>query len=302
MDNFTKFSKIFAVGSKYIPRLFDDEVEITEKIDGSQFRFGVNSDGKVVMASKNNDITNGNIPKMFSKAADYVYRYSHVIEQFDNDTYFYGEYLEKPKHNVLNYERVPKNNIMLYGVKIGDKYVSSYDEIKEYADKLDLEVVPIIYTGKIENPEQIEELLDRDSVLGGEKIEGIVIKNYNAIEFFGNMPHPSFAKYVSEKFKERHNTKDYSGKNKLEMFLSSFRTEARWRKAVQHLKENGELENEPRDIGKLFKEVHLDIVEEEEKNIKEELYNLFIKEIKRRATRGLPEWYKKLLLEKSFDN
>jgi len=34
------FPKIFAIGTDYISNIFDDEVEITEKIDGSQFAFG----------------------------------------------------------------------------------------------------------------------------------------------------------------------------------------------------------------------------------------------------------------------
>ena len=34
------FPKIFTIGTRYVQNIFDDEVEITEKIDGSQFCFG----------------------------------------------------------------------------------------------------------------------------------------------------------------------------------------------------------------------------------------------------------------------
>lgn len=34
------FPKIFAIGQRYISDIFKDEVEISEKIDGSQFCFG----------------------------------------------------------------------------------------------------------------------------------------------------------------------------------------------------------------------------------------------------------------------
>jgi hypothetical protein len=34
------FPKIFAIGQDYIKDIFDGEVEVTEKIDGSQFVFG----------------------------------------------------------------------------------------------------------------------------------------------------------------------------------------------------------------------------------------------------------------------
>ena len=84
------------------------------------------------------------------------------------------------------------------------------------------------------------------------------------------------------------------------IFIESFRTEARWQKAVQHLREKEELENQPRDIGKLMKEINLDIIEEESENIKEQLYKLYIKDITRKATAGFAEWYKKQLLENAF--
>ncbi len=85
------------------------------------------------------------------------------------------------------------------------------------------------------------------------------------------------------------------------MFIESFRSEARWQKAVQHLKEKGELENSPRDIGKLMTEIKKDILEEEEENIKNTLLKIFKEDIMRKAVRGFPEWYKKQLLQKSFN-
>lgn len=47
------FPKIFAIGTKYIDSIFDNEVEITEKVDGSQFAFG-KIDGEVYCRSKGN--------------------------------------------------------------------------------------------------------------------------------------------------------------------------------------------------------------------------------------------------------
>jgi hypothetical protein len=70
---------------------------------------------------------------------------------------------------------------------------------------------------------------------------------------------------------------------------------------VQHLREKGELENSPRDIGKLMKEIHIDVETEEESEIKKFLYNYFIKDIKRVASNGLPEWWKDQLLKKQCE-
>jgi len=84
-------------------------------------------------------------------------------------------------------------------------------------------------------------------------------------------------------------------------FIKSFRTEARWRKAVQHLQEKGELEGGPRDIGKLMKEINTDIEQEEIEEIKNFFCKHFLKQIKRTAGAGFPEWYKDQLLKKAFE-
>ena len=67
----------------------------------------------------------------------------------------------------------------------------------------------------------------------------------------------------------------YDSKTKWQMFCESFRAEARWAKSVQHLRDNGELENEPRDIGKLIKAIKDDITEEEKENIRKFLWKEF---------------------------
>jgi ATP-dependent helicase/DNAse subunit B len=72
-------------------------------------------------------------------------------------------------------------------------------------------------------------------------------------------------------------------------------------KAIQHLKEKGELEFTPRDIGKLIKEIQDDITEEEKENILNFLWNEFGKELLRNAVKGFPEFYKRYLAERNFN-
>ena len=47
----------------------------------------------------------------------------------------------------------------------------------------------------------------------------------------------------------------HTSKGKFETMLDNYRTVARWEKAIQHLNESGRLENSPRDIGPLIKEI-----------------------------------------------
>ena len=76
--------------------------------------------------------------------------------------------------------------------------------------------------------------------------------------------------------------------------------EAIWDKAIQHLKENNELENVPRDIAKLMKEIDRDIKEEELEYIKDSLAGIILPDINRKAKAGFAEYYKKKLMESQF--
>jgi hypothetical protein len=181
----------------------------------------------------------------------------------------------------------------------------AFEDSLPYADMLDIEHVPVLFHGKINSVSDLTGVLETKSVLGGVNIEGVVVKNYHRQFLLGGQPMPLMAgKFVQETFKEVHKNRwgtEEKGKNRLDVFFESFRTPARWEKAVQHLQEKGELANEPRDIGKLFKEVHTDIEAEEKEAIKDFLWKEYNGELKRRATDGMAEWYKNRLMERSFD-
>jgi hypothetical protein len=147
----------------------------------------------------------------------------------------------------------------------------------------------------------VQTFLERESILGGSKIEGVVLKNYAQ---FGGDKKVLMGKYVSESFKEVHK-KEWGENNPKQgdiviRLITMFKTDARWSKSVQHLFERGELENSPRDIGKLLIEVKSDIKKECTEEIKDTLYSWAIDAILRGACDGLPEWYKGRLLESQF--
>ena len=294
------FPKIFAIGTDYISRIFDNEVEVTEKIDGSQFVFG-RVKGELYMRSKGQQLYIDNPEKMFFEGMDYIVSIENIIP---DDTIFYCEYLKKPKHNTLVYDRIPENHLMLFGAS---SPLKSFDrDFAAYALDFRIEPVPILYKGKIESVDMLMELLQTDSVLGNCKVEGVVVKNYDQPFLLGGQPIPlMMGKFVSEAFKEVHN-KNWKEKSthrgRWETFKMQFRSEARWQKAVQHLAEKGALENEPRDIGKLIKEIQRDIIEEESGRITDFLMKEFGSEVTRYATGGFPEWYKEELAKRVFNN
>lgn len=294
----SSYSKIYAIGHRQIKELFNDPVLVEEKIDGSQISFGV-YDGVLKMRSRGADINTDSPKGMFSKA------YQSVAERIfslrDGWTYR-GEYLQKPKHNTLAYSRTPKDYIMVFDIDTGGENYLSYEEKKTEAERIGLEVVPLVYSGVIESPEQVKTMLERISVLGGQRIEGVVVKNYFRTS---DDKKTMMGKYVSEAFKEIHQG-EWKANNPtsgdiVQKLIESYRTPARWNKAIQHLKESGTLDNSPKDIGPLIQEVKRDVFEEEGEAIVKEVLKWAKPKIERGLVAGLPEYYKNLLLESQFE-
>ena len=87
----------------------------------------------------------------------------------------------------------------------------------------------------------------------------------------------------------------------MDKLIDTLRTPARWHKAIQHLREAGSLDDSPRDIGNLMKEVQADIEKECMDLISQKLAEWALPQIRRGVIRGLPEFYKELLLKRQFE-
>lgn len=70
---------------------------------------------------------------------------------------------------------------------------------------------------------------------------------------------------------------------------------------MQHLRDAGRLENSPRDIGPLMKEVNEDVLKECKEEITKALFDWAWKNISRGFTNGLPKWYKEELVKRPFN-
>lgn len=292
------YSKVYGLGHKAIADLFKDSVIVEEKIDGSQISWMKDEQGIVHVRSHHKELILDAPDKMFKIACEVITNMTPLLHP---GWIYRGEYLSKPCHNALAYDRVPENNIVLFDIDAAEEdYIADGPKRKE-AKRLGLECVPQFAEGKFDTWEGLKKLLDNDSFLGGQKIEGIVIKNYNR---FGRDGHALMGKYVSEKYKEVHDTnwkeKNPAQKEIKEQIILALRTPARWNKAVQHLRESGDLQNALQDIGPLIKEVQKDVKEECTGEIADRLVAWAIQDIMRGVVRGLPVWYKEQLATQQF--
>lgn len=291
------YPKIYNLGHKYITEIFADSVVIQEKVDGSQFSFGV-FNGELKARSKGVELILDAPEGLFAKAVETI----KSLQSYLRDGWTYrGEYLQKPKHNSLAYDRTPNKNIILFDINKGEEDYLSYTEVKAEGDRLGLEVVPLLHEGTVTEPAQLVALLDNVSCLGGAKIEGFVIKNYKK---FGVDKKALMAKHVSEAFKEVHRgewkVSNPKSNDIIQMLITSLKTPARFDKSIQHLRDAGNLTETPKDIGNLIKEVQADIKAECADEIKDALFNWAWSQIARGVSNGLPEYYKNYLMQKQF--
>jgi hypothetical protein len=77
--------------------------------------------------------------------------------------------------------------------------------------------------------------------------------------------------------------------------IDEYRTKARW--AIIHCRELGELQDDPRDIGPLMKEIAVDFQEECKAEIMERLWHKHGRSVVRGVQAGFAEYYKSTLLE-----
>jgi hypothetical protein len=234
---------------------------------------------------------------------------------------FYAETLHAPKHNVIKYDRVPEGNLALFGVYNveGEVFVSDHSNLTHWAAVMEIEVIPLLFFGQLLVPVEGDSIsddrngaglaiqfLECDSVLGGSKVEGIVVKNYAHDMLIGGQQYIpiQMAKYVSEAFKKKHDSTAFGNKKRKESideYIKSYRTEARWENAVQHLRDDGKLLGEPKDIGSLIPEILRDWEEEEMEEfmdyLKKRLLGDYVKQCKNTIISGFPEWYKKTLAD-----
>ncbi len=299
-DSWHSYPSIYNLGHHAVDGLFTEPVIIQEKVDGSQFSFGV-FDGELRVRSKGAQLVTDAPERMFKAAVESVQ--AVALGLVDGYTYR-AEFLSKPKHNSLKYDRIPRNHLVLFDVDAAEESPLDYEDVAIEADRLGFDVTPSFFEGIwTGGADELLALLKNDSLLGGTTVEGVVIKSFT---MFGQDKKRLMGKFVSERFKEIHEREwkksNPQGADVVQSLILSLRTEARWEKSVQHLREAGQIEDDVRDIGKLMSAVKEDTEKECEDEIKNALYKWAKDKILRGASAGLPEWYKRRLLAGQFED
>lgn len=296
------YPKVYALGHREVRPIFTAPVSVEEKVDGSQISFA-KIDGELHIRSKGQVIDIDNPPKLFGRAVATIVSKADLLKE---GFVYRGEAICTPRHNVLEYGRAPEGGVILFDVEddlLGSPLYPTNRESE--ARRLGFESVPFewIADPSIIDEAFIAERLDRESSLGGPKYEGVVFKSF---DLYGADKKKLVAKFVSEAFKEQHGAKHSrqslpGGYSPAELIASDYCTAARWQKSVQHLREDGQLTDSPKDIGALLQAIHADMDAECADEVGRRLYATYRKDIMRRVQHGFPEWYKEQLMHQQFE-
>jgi hypothetical protein len=308
--SWNSYPKIWNFGHPATKLLVGRKVRVEEKVDGSQFSFGMfetdedaNRGPEFVLRAKSRRVEmNPLAPTDLFCLAAYTAQRLFEEEVLHPGWTYRGEAFKSTTHNSLEYERVPLHNIAIFDIARGENDYLSRAELEVECERLGLEPVPCYGEYIFTTYAAVAEMLDRESYLGKNKIEGVVLKP--VIPLFGEDAKPLYTKVVSEAFRELHaGNSEYKTTKKTETITAiaeSVSTLARWQKVRQHCQEEGKLVGDPRDLQYLIKDLQADIVVECEEHIKAQLWSAFRKKILGASVRGFPEWYKSELAKDVF--
>lgn len=207
MNVFKKYPKIHRLGKEETEGILEGVCHVEEKIDGANASIWLDKRGEITCGSRNKELVEG-----FNGFVDWVKSSEELNKIFAEkpNIRLYGEWLVR---HTISYNEKAYKKFYLFDVTVGkdgeeNEEFMSRKYVRKLAENYGLNTPE--YLGEFLNPttEELNALAGK-SVLG-EKGEGVVIKNMEFRDKFGNH---NYAKIVTQEFKED-NGITFGGNNK----------------------------------------------------------------------------------------
>lgn len=180
-------------GKDFVDRMFDKYVTVNEKIDAAAF--GVEKDsfsGELKFYKRNTDIPISLIDRTLMRYYEKAIRHfkdlsPEVIAKLPAGWRFGMEYFVTKQPQVISYDRLPKNGLVMSYIHVKNKAgklvrtIQDKEELNQWADLLDVERSPVIFQGHLTHDQKI-------------KIMDFVMTPFE--ELVGKFKTKSFVKYV----------------------------------------------------------------------------------------------------------
>ncbi len=191
MSEFRKYDKIHRLGKEETIGILEGVCHIQEKLDGANASIWLDDDGQVQCGSRNRHLIDDN----FNGFVDYIKADGGIKGFLDAHptAILYGEWLVR--HSV-KYPEGAYKKFYLFDIFLDGKLMHPHVTIGS-AGRFGIQTVPSM--GELLNPtvEELKSLVGKSAL--GESGEGIVIKNMNFVNKFGDL---CYAKMVCENFQE----------------------------------------------------------------------------------------------------
>ena len=156
----TQIIKLNNQPDNLIELLKDKELLIYEDIQGAQvFARWTGQKFEIKPKSLNNDPLNF-VDLAIQKFYGFIFSYLHSLPDYVTNLlspnwWFCFEYFPDLQPAHIEYKKLPKNNLILSCIVKGTRYKYNHSEIVEYAKLFDVDALPVIFKGKL-NEKQLE--------------------------------------------------------------------------------------------------------------------------------------------------
>lgn len=274
---FRKYEKIHRYGKEETAGILQGKCYIQEKIDGANTSIWLNENGFIQCGSRNRHLINDD----FNGFVTYVKEHKGINEFFEENpnSILYGEWLIK---HTIQYNHTFYKKFYLFDMYIDGCFVPP-ENVYEISNKYSIECVPHI--GVFINP-SIDEL---NCFVGktkfGEKGEGIVIKNMEFVNRFGDLV---YAKVVCSDFKEKNlltfNDNDKHSEFYNEMyFVNKYMTLSRVIKIIEKLQPEINEKLDMKHIPRICETAYHDMLTEEIWEVSKKIDGVNFKSLKNLA-------------------
>jgi len=134
--------------------VLSDEITVYEDIQGSKIWVNWNgSDFIIKPKSLSNEPINMidlAMQNYYNQALDYFNSLDNRVKSLLNNKWYFGfEYFPDNQPANIEYDRIPKNNLVLTSINKSSKYEFNIEEIDEYSRLFNVDPIPVIFQGEL---------------------------------------------------------------------------------------------------------------------------------------------------------
>ena len=166
-------------GIEFLDDIMNNYVIIYEKLSASTLSFSRSGEElKFYKGRDNEEITpvNAALYSYFQDGIDYIKRVSMIFyREFPEGWIFRMQYFVENKTNMIEYDYMPQNNLILSCIDTGNTIIEDPDTLKKWADRLQIDYAKPVFQGFLTEmqKERIKEYID-----GGGVPEGVPFSQY----------------------------------------------------------------------------------------------------------------------------